>query len=151
MNYHQRVGVSVYAAMLATMTACGTTNRSLSPPDDDPTIITAADIVRSSDVNVWEVLKHRVRRYTYAEDRSGRPVQITTQRGASSLSLADANTPMIIIDGARLTDVRGLADVPASAIASIEIFSGIRGTGIQGTNASAGVIYIHTHNASDPQ
>jgi len=112
--------------------------------------ISQAQIERSASTNAWEVLKNEARRYTYQEDRSGRPLRIVAQRGMSSITLSDSDAPMVIIDGAHLTDVAALAQLPAGAIASIEILSGIRGSGSQGTNASAGVIYIHTREASSP-
>ncbi len=113
--------------------------------------ITQEQIRRSTATTAWELLKTSVRRYTYQEDRSGRPLRIVAQRGASSIILSDADSPMVIIDGARLTDISALAQLPVDALASIEILSGIRGSGSQGTNASAGVIYIHTREASTPQ
>lgn len=112
--------------------------------------ITQEQIERSGATTAWEVLKNEARRYTYKEDRSGRPLRIVAQRGVSSITLSDSDSPMVIIDGARLTDVAALAQLPAGALASIEILSGIRGSGSQGTNASAGVIYIHTREASSP-
>ena len=147
----QRSLVSVGIAIVASTLACATMHRSadVGAPWGNSTI-TQEQIARSSDNDAWEILKTHVRRYKYAEDRSGRPLKITTQRGASSIILADADSPLVIIDGARLTDLLGLADLPASAISSIDIMSGIQGTGTQGTNASAGVIYIHTRDASIP-
>jgi outer membrane cobalamin receptor len=53
-----------------------------------------------------------------------------------------------VIDGARVSDFTALRDLPADAISSIELLSGITGTAAQGTNAAAGVIYIHTWEAS---
>ena len=41
-----------------------------------------------------------------------------------------------------------LRDLPVDAISSIELLGGITGTAAQGTNAAAGVIYIHTWEAS---
>jgi outer membrane cobalamin receptor len=112
--------------------------------------ITREQIERSAATNAWELLKNDVRRYTYQEDRSGRPLRIVAQRGVSSIVLADSDAPMIIIDGARLTEISALAQLSSGAISSIEVLSGIRGSGSQGTNASAGVIYIHTREASSP-
>lgn len=112
--------------------------------------ITEAQIARTAATNAWDVLRADARRFTYMEDRLGRPLRITAQRGASSMSLGDSDSPLVVIDGARVTDLSALAGLPAGAIASIEILSGIRGTGSQGTNASAGVIYIHTREASNP-
>jgi hypothetical protein len=112
--------------------------------------ITQEQIARSAANTAWEVLKQNARRYTYQEDRMGRPLRIVAQRGVSSMELADADSPLVIIDGARVTDVGALAELQSGAIVSIQVQSGIRGTGTQGTNASAGVIYIHTREASNP-
>lgn len=151
MVHGQRRLVSLGITIVASTLACATVHRS---PDtgeaSGDSTITESQIARSADTNAWEILKTHARRYRYTEDRSGRPLQITTQRGVSSIVLADADSPLVVIDGARLADVKGLADLPASAIFSIDIMSGIRGTGTQGTNASAGVIYIHTRDASRP-
>lgn len=143
-----RLGVASVGFLMAC--ASGGTNRENATSGGAITI-TQEQIERSAATNAWEVLKNEVRRYTYHEDRSGRPLRIVAQRGVSSITLSDSDAPMVIIDGARLTDVSALAQLPASALASIEILSGIRGSGSQGTNASAGVIYIHTRGASSPQ
>jgi len=55
---------------------------------------------------------------------------------------------MIVIDGARLIDLASLRDLPAQAIESVELLGGIAATAAQGTNAAAGLIYIHTWEAS---
>jgi hypothetical protein len=62
-----------------------------------------------------------------------------------------ADTPMIVLDGARIIDLVALKDLPTEAIESVELLNGITGTASQGTNASAGVIYIHTWEASSAQ
>ena len=62
--------------------------------------------------------------------------------------MADSDTPIIVVDGARISDFTALRDMPTDAISSIELLNGIAGTVSQGTNASAGVIYIHTWEAS---
>jgi outer membrane cobalamin receptor len=62
--------------------------------------------------------------------------------------MADSDTPMILVDGARLSDFGALRDLATDAISSIELLNGISGTVSQGTNAAAGVIYIHTWEAS---
>ena len=111
-------------------------------------LITAEQIAHSSCTNVWDLLRKRARMYNYAEDRYGRPRFITTKRGASTIALAGSDSPMVLIDGARLSDVAALRDMPTDAVESIEIQSGINGTSSQGTGAVAGVIYIHTKEAS---
>jgi outer membrane cobalamin receptor len=55
---------------------------------------------------------------------------------------------MVIVDGARLSSLELLQEMPTDAIDRIELLSSLRGTSKQGTNASAGVIYIHTRYGS---
>lgn len=112
-------------------------------------LISADDIARSSATNVWDLLRERVHDYDYREDRNGLPLTIKTRRGASSVYLVDAGSPILIIDGARIDDYRYLREIPTNSVDRIELLSGISGTATQGTNAGAGVIYIHTKSASD--
>jgi hypothetical protein len=141
----------VRLAVTASVMACASSNFVPDPATSGGTMtITQEQIARSAANTAWEVLKQNARRYTYQEDRMGRPLRIVAQRGVSSMELADADSPLVIIDGARVTDVGALAELQSGAIVSIQVQSGIRGTGTQGTNASAGVIYIHTREASNP-
>ena len=135
------------AALAASLSSCATSGyQASSGPRAD--VITAEQIARSSTTNVWDLLRKRARMYNYAEDRYGRPRFITTKRGASTIALAGSDSPMVLVDGARLSDVAALRDMPTDAVESIEIQSGINGTSSQGTGAVAGVIYIHTKEAS---
>ena len=124
--------------------------RSSSPPPDKPSaqFITAQEIARSGASNAWDLLRIRARAYEFSEDRYGRPRGIRTRRGRSSISVSGADQPMIVLDGARLIDLVTLRDLHIGAIESVELLNGIAGTATQGTNASAGVIYIHTWEAS---
>lgn len=108
----------------------------------------ADDIARSGFTNAWDFLRARARRYDFYQDRYGRPRGIKTRRGRSTINMAGSDSPMIIVDGARLSDFSALRDLPCDAISSIEIMNGISGTASQGTNAAAGVIYIRTWEAS---
>lgn len=110
--------------------------------------ITADDIAHSGTSNAWELLRQRARGYVFSEDRYGRPRSIMTRRGRSTIFLAGGDIPLIVIDGARVSDVVSLQDLPTQSIESVELLGGIAGTASQGTNASAGVIYIHTWEAS---
>ena len=109
---------------------------------------TAEQIARSGFTNAWDFLRARARQYDFYEDRYGRPRGIKTRRGRSTINMAGSDMPMIVIDGARLSDFTALRDLPVDAISSIELLGGITGTAAQGTNAAAGVIYIHTWEAS---
>jgi len=120
-----------------------------SPGQTSPSqTISAEEIARSGFNNAWDLLRARARRYDFYEDRYGRPRGIKTRRGRSTINMADSDTPMILVDGARVSDFGALRDLPTDAISSIELLNGISGTVSQGTNAAAGVIYIHTWEAS---
>ncbi|HET9635477.1 MAG TPA: Plug domain-containing protein [Gemmatimonadaceae bacterium] len=108
----------------------------------------ADEIAKSGFTNAWDFLRAKARRYDFYQDRYGRPRGIKTRRGRSTINIADSDSPVIVIDGARLTDYTALRDLPTDAISSIEILNGITGTVAQGTNAAAGVIVIHTWEAS---
>ncbi|MDQ6872385.1 MAG: Plug domain-containing protein [Gemmatimonadota bacterium] len=110
--------------------------------------ISAEEIASSGFNNAWDLLRARARRYDFYEDRYGRPRGIKTRRGRSTINVADSDTPMILVDGARVSDFGALRDLTTDAIYSIELLNGISGTVSQGTNAAAGVIYIHTWEAS---
>src|SRR6266536_2067619 len=104
----------------------------------------AEEIEKSGAPNAWDFLRHNARRYDFGEDRYGNPRSIKTRRGVSTISMNGSDTPMIIIDGAHIIDLVVLRDLSSDSIQSIELLSGINGTAAHGTNAAAGVIYIHT-------
>lgn len=108
----------------------------------------AEDIGKSGASNAWDFLRRNARRYDFGEDRYGTPRSIKTRRGTSTISMSGSDTPLVIVDGARIIDFVVLRDLATDSIQSIELLSGINGTASQGTNAAAGVIYIHTWNAS---
>ena len=112
-------------------------------------IITSDDIAKSSYTNAWDLLRGKARRYDFTEDVFGRPRAIRIRRGRSTINMAGSDTPMILVDGARVIDFTSLRDLPTDAIQSVELMSGIDGTAAQGTNSAAGVIYIHTWEASE--
>ena len=111
-------------------------------------VFSADDITHSGFTNAWDFLRARARRYEFYQDRYGRPRGIKTRRGRSTINIVDSDSPLIVVDGARIGDFAALRDLPCDAISSIEILSGIAGTVAQGTNAAAGVISIHTWEAS---
>ena len=117
-------------------------------PAGNTYVISSEEISRSASTNAWDLLRNRARQYDFSEDQYGRPRDVRTRRGRSTIYIAGADAPIIVVDGARLLDLGFLRDLPTGAIQSIELLSGIRGTASQGTNAAAGVIYIHTWEAS---
>jgi outer membrane cobalamin receptor len=139
------------ACCLATIAACVSTrpaNYTDKASQFGDLVITADQIAEQRAPNAWELLRQLVPRYNYLEDRAGRAVSITGHRGKSSISLANSEAPLVIVDGARLSALDVLQQMPRDAIDRIELRNGARGTSVEGTNASAGVIYIHTRFGS---
>jgi hypothetical protein len=137
--------------LLTSAAISGCVNTARTAPDHPATSTTtfsSEQIAESGFTNAWDFLRARARGYDFYEDQFGRPRGVRTRRGRSTINIAGSDTPMILIDGARLSDFSALRDLPADAISSIDLLSGITGTAAQGTNAAAGVIYIHTREAS---
>lgn len=111
----------------------------------DRIVITQAMIERSKGKTAWEVLKIEVPDFTYGEKASGDPVKLV-RRGKSSFLLND--TPMLYLDGLRLTDLKNLQQIDASTLRRIEILNGIDGTTYYGTDAEGGVILMFSKNGS---
>jgi outer membrane cobalamin receptor len=132
----------------ASLSGCAPPHLQPDAVGDRVDVISAEEIARSPSTNAWDLLRRRARQYDFSEDQYGRPREIRTHRGRSTISIASADSPLILIDGARVLDVGFLRDLSTGAIQSVELLSGIRGTVSQGTNAVAGVIYIHTWEAS---
>jgi outer membrane cobalamin receptor len=132
----------------ASLSSCASASHRSTESPARADFISSDEIAHSSSTNVWDLLRKRARQYNFAEDRYGRPRFITTKRGRSTIALAGSDSPLVLIDGARLSDVAALRDMSTDSVESIELQSGINGTSGQGTNAAAGVIYIHTKEAS---
>jgi outer membrane cobalamin receptor len=147
----RQLGSIAFASIVGYASISGCAPPRLQPDavGDRVDVISAEEIARSPSTNAWDLLRRRARQYDFSEDEYGRPREIRTHRGRSTISIASADSPLILIDGARVLDVGFLRDLSTGAIQSVELLSGIRGTVSQGTNAVAGVIYIHTWEASE--
>jgi outer membrane cobalamin receptor len=150
---HARLAMTLLAASyLATASACASNPVRTNPGESGSrlgdVVITSDQIDAQHASNAWDLLRQMVPRYTYVEDRSGRAVSIHGHRGRSSIALAGSEAPLVIVDGARLASLDVLQQMPKDAIDRIELRGGSRGTNAEGTNASAGVIYIHTRSGS---
>jgi outer membrane cobalamin receptor len=147
----RKLGSIAFASIVgfASLSGCAAPNLQPDAVGDRVDVISAEEIARSPSTNAWDLLRRRARQYDFSEDQYGRPREIRTHRGRSTISIASADSPLILIDGARVLDVGFLRDLSTGAIQSVELLSGIRGTVSQGTNAVAGVIYIHTWEASE--
>lgn len=128
----------------ATTAGCGGAARSQSDAEQlsqSSTLINVEQITASGATTAWEALRRTVTNYTFRETGNGTPLRIS-HRGRSSMNLSDR--PMVLLDGVQLTEIRVLQQIPATDLASIEVFSGISATTYYGTNANNGVISIRT-------
>src|SRR5437879_5021954 len=128
--------------------ACTTFHPSPIAPgnDGDRILITESQIERSGGKTAWDVLKREAPQLNYQEDRNGQPSSMG-RRGRSSIVLKEA--PLVFVDGVQLVDFRSLQQIPATTLYSIEILNAIDGTTYYGSNASTGVILVHTKNGSN--
>lgn len=117
--------------------------------NDGTVVILRSQILAAHSRSVWDFLRWNVPRYVFIENRAGRAVAIRGRRGRSSLTLPASDEPVVIVDGARLVAFDVLQGMATDAVASIELLDSGAGTALAGTNATAGVIYIHTVAASD--
>lgn len=132
--------VSLTAGCAGGRTTAGAANSARARSD----LITAEQIARSSATNAWQLLRERAVRYRFVDDRYGEPAGIYTRRGRSTIVLATGDSPLLILDGARLSDVRLLRQLPTTSIAVVRFRGGAEGTVAEGTNTTAGVIQIVT-------
>ena len=106
-------------------------------------MITQEMIASTNAKNAWDVVKSTGMFRMSDESASTRP-WIRSRRGRSSILVAAADVPHIIVDGTRMDDAAYLYVIPANSIASIQILNGIEGSAREGLNSGAGVIYITT-------
>lgn len=141
----------VLACVVAAQGSCALTSRNAAGSHAPAgNLITGEELDAQSFPNVWELLRVRFAHYSYVEDKYGRAIAIRSHRGGSSFVLNSSDTPQVMIDGTRLIDFGTLQMMPTDDVDRIELLDGMRGTALHGTNAGAGVIYIHTRLASDP-
>jgi outer membrane cobalamin receptor len=135
--------ITAAAVVAVALGACGLRPRALetSVPRDE-IVITQADISRMGAKTAWEAVKRRVPGLTYEENAAEEPTRIT-RHGQSTILLND--TPLLFVDGVRVSDIRALGDIPASEIEVIRVRTGLNSSAEFGTNSEGGVILVETH------
>ena len=131
--------------------ACATAHPSYSGNTHDPgrgsaRYLSAEAIKESGARNAWEVLR-RLGGIRLEESAGGAPERIRPTRGNMSILLDDS--PIVLLDGARLLDYDVLRALPARQIASIEFLNGLEGTLKHGSGAGGGAIVILTRTEVD--
>jgi len=121
---------------------------SLAPLSGDPIapsgrLITQRMIASTNAKDAWDVVK-RTGMFRMSDGSASTRPWIRSRRGRSSILVAAADAPHIIVDGTRIDDAAYLYVIPANSIASIQILNGIDGSAREGLNSGAGVIYVTT-------
>ena len=107
----------------------------------DGRIITQQMIAASDARTAWDVVRNTGLFRMSDGSGSTRP-SIRGRRGRSSIVVAGADVPHIIVDGSRVDDPGFLQIIPANTIAQMQILNGIEGSVREGLNSGGGVIYI---------
>jgi outer membrane receptor for ferrienterochelin and colicin len=139
------------AALAAAAGGCATAhpardNEHHEPARGNAHYLTARDIKDSGARNAWEALR-RLGGVRLEESPDGSPQRIRPTRGNMSMVLDDS--PVVLLDGARLLDYDVLLSVPARQIDSIELLNGVEGTLRHGSGAGGGAIVIRTRVEAD--
>ncbi|MFQ5688682.1 MAG: TonB-dependent receptor plug domain-containing protein [Gemmatimonadota bacterium] len=141
MNLHPSSVLLLAMASLVAASGC-TPPATLSggSPLEATEIITRSRIENSGATTAWEAL--RLSRTIHLEtDIQGRPVGMLN-RGQGTISLDD--TPLLVVDGARVADIKRLGDMPAEHVYRILIYSGSSATIRWGPEAISGLVEIIT-------
>jgi outer membrane receptor protein involved in Fe transport len=107
-------------------------------------LITESDIARMSVRTAWDAVRLRVPRFSYAQDVNGRPERVRIQQ---QRSINADETPLLVVDGARVGDVRYLTQIPASDVQAIHILDSEAATPLYGIAAAGGAIVVVTKQA----
>ncbi|HXE61303.1 MAG TPA: TonB-dependent receptor plug domain-containing protein [Gemmatimonadaceae bacterium] len=106
-------------------------------------VITSDQIERSHVASAWDAVV-LTGMFRTGEDNDGTPTELVSRRGRSSLYLSQADTPLVVVDGAIVSDIESLRDITATSIASIHLLDWQLSTMYYGTNGGAGAIVIRT-------
>ncbi len=134
--------MSVPAALFLAMNACASIHplNSAEVPVNGK-VITEEMIAATSAATAWDVVQQSGYYRMISDPASGRS-GVHSRRGRTSMLLAASDVPRLIIDGARVSDLGRLREIPAGSIAWIELLGGIAGGSEEGTNSGGGVIRI---------
>jgi hypothetical protein len=111
---------------------------------DGTRLITLDMIQQAHASNAWDLLVEMGTAYRISNTQLGGAQSIRNSRGKSSIFLREADTPLLILDGVRMSDPLYLRNIPTSTLLSIRMLNGIDGATYYGTNAGAGVIIVST-------
>jgi len=114
---------------------------SVGPTAGRETLITEQEIARMSVRTAWDAVRLRVPRLTFSVDPTGRPTGVRIQEQRSAV--AD-ETPLLVVDGVRMSDIQYLNEIPASDVRAIHILDAEAAEPRYGLSAAGGAIVVET-------
>ena len=132
----------VPAAFVLAMNACASIhplNSAATPVNGK--VITEQMISGTGAATAWDVVEQSGFYRMISNPATGQS-GVHSHRGRTSILLGASDVPRLIVDGARVSDLGRLHEIPAESIAWIELLGGIAGGSEEGTNSGAGVIRI---------
>lgn len=140
---------SMAMLLLGATVACGPSNH-LRPPlaPDGSLVYTATDIAKMQVSTAWDVVRWSGE-MDMSEATNGSAATIRNREGHSSLLLASADMPLLIIDGVRENDPMLLQRIAAADIKRLTITDGLHSAIKEGTGSTGGVINIVMKNGRD--
>ncbi|MBX6363517.1 MAG: TonB-dependent receptor plug domain-containing protein [Gemmatimonadetes bacterium] len=139
-------GKPILLLLVVASLACRTHGAAPAAAPSGGQVITAGQIARSGARNAWEALQKFASQFSFQE-RSGRATGMR-YRGKSSILLTES--PLVVVDGAEVSDFRVLQDIPAADIDELRVLSSTDGATFYGLRAGSGVILIRTQQATPP-
>jgi len=132
----------VPAALVLAMNACASIHalNSTETPVNGK-VITEEMIAATNAATAWDVVQQSGYYRMISDPATGRS-GVHSRRGRTSILLTASDVPRLIIDGARVSDLGRLREIPADSIAWIELLGGIAGGSEEGTNSGGGVIRV---------
>jgi len=104
-------------------------------------LVTESEIARLSVRTAWDVVRLRAPRLTYGQDAQGQPSRVMIQ---SQRSINADETPLLVVDGMRLSDIGYLSAIPASDVHAIHILESEDAEPLYGLSAAGGAIVVET-------
>ena len=114
---------------------------SVAPMAGRETLITEDDIARMSVHTAWDAVRLRAPRFTFGLDPTGRPTRVRIQ--AQQSVVAD-ETPLLVVDGVKVSDIQYLSQIPASDVLAIHILDAEAAEPLYGLSAAGGAIVVET-------
>jgi hypothetical protein len=105
------------------------------------TVITEEQIAGMSVRTAWDIVRMRAPRFTTGQDATGRPMRVRIQ---SERSANVDETPLLVVDGAQVSDIGYLSQIPAAEVRTIRILDSEAAEPLYGLAAAGGAIVVET-------